>query len=80
MIVGKYLTIEALGIMLSRDDAELKRLVDAEMRRLIASGEAADIHDRWFMRPIPPRNSSLGLPMNYLLRDFWKFPSDFVPN
>lgn len=79
-IVGKYLTIEALGIMVSRDDPELKRVLDAEMRRLISTGEAAEIHDRWFVRPIPPHNRSLGLPMNYLHRDFWKFPSDYVPN
>jgi ABC-type amino acid transport substrate-binding protein len=79
-IVGKYLTIEALGIMVSRDDPELKRVLDAEMRRLISTGEAAEIHDRWFVRPIPPHSRSLGLPMNYLHRDFWKFPSDYVPN
>jgi len=79
-IVGKYLTIEALGIMISRDDPDLKRLLDAEMRRLISTGEATEIHDRWFVRPIPPRHQALGLPMNYLHRDFWKFPSDFVPN
>jgi ABC-type amino acid transport substrate-binding protein len=79
-IVGKYLTIEALGIMFDRDDARLKKIVDTELRRLIASGEAAALHDRWFTRPIPPRQTALGLPMNYLHRDFWKFPTDFVPN
>lgn len=79
-IVGKYLTIEALGIMVSREDPELKRMLDAEMRRLISTGEATEIHDRWFVRAIPPRRRALGLPMNYLHRDFWKFPSDFVPN
>jgi glutamate/aspartate transport system substrate-binding protein len=32
------------------------------------------------MRAVPPRNTALKLPMNYLLRDFWKYPTDQVPN
>jgi glutamate/aspartate transport system substrate-binding protein len=79
MIVGKYLTIEALGIMLPKTDPEFKQVVDAEMKRMILSHEAAAIHDRWFVRPIPPNGRSLNLPMNYLHKDFWKYPSDWVP-
>ena len=79
-VVGKFLTIEPLAIMLSRDDAGFKHVVDEEMRRLILSGEAQGIYDRWFTKPIPPRNVALNMPMNYLLRDFWKYPSDKVPN
>lgn len=78
-IVGKYLTIEALGIMLPRTDPEFKQIADAEMKRLILSNEAKAIHDRWFTRPIPPAGRSLNLPMNHLHRDFWKYPSDWVP-
>jgi glutamate/aspartate transport system substrate-binding protein len=78
-VVGKFLTIEPLSVMMSKDDAELKRIVDTEMARLITSREAHAIFDRWFMQPIPPRNVALNLPMNYLLRDFWKYPNDQVP-
>jgi len=79
-VVGKFLTIEPLAIMLSKDDPEFKRMVDDEMRRLITSREAYAIYDKWFTQPIPPRNVSLNMPMNYLLRDFWKYPTDQVPN
>lgn len=79
-IVGKFLTIEPLAIMLSKDDPEFKRIVDDEMRHLITSREAYAIYDKWFMQPIPPRNVSLNMPMNYLLKDFWKYPTDQVPN
>lgn len=78
-VVGKFLTIEPLAIMLSKDDAAFKKLVDDEMKRLIASREAHAIYERWFLQPIPPRGTSLNLPKNYLLRDFWKYPSDRVP-
>jgi ABC-type amino acid transport substrate-binding protein len=80
-VVGKFLTIEPLAIMLSKDDPELKRLLDDEMRRLITgTGEAYALYEKWFNKPIPPKGTSLALPMNYLLRDFWKYPSDWVPN
>ena len=78
-VVGKFLTIEPLAIMFSRDDPAFKRLVDDEMKRLIRSREAHTVYERWFLRPIPPANRSLNLPMNYLLRDFWKYPTDQVP-
>jgi ABC-type amino acid transport substrate-binding protein len=79
-VVGKFLTIEPLAIMLSKDDVEFKRLVDDEMRRLITgTREAYAVFDKWFGKPIPPNNTALNLPMNYLLKDFWKYPSDQVP-
>ena len=79
-VVGKFVTIEPLAIMLSKDDAAFKKVVDEEMRRLILSGEAGRIYERWFMMPIPPKNVSMNLPMSYLLKDSWKYPSDAVAN
>lgn len=79
-VVGKFLTIEPLAIMLPKNDPELKRIVDDEMRRLINTREAHVIYERWFMKPIPPKNTALNLPMSYLLKDFWKYPTDQVPN
>lgn len=78
-VVGKFLTVEPLAIMLTKNDPELKAILDNEMKRLIVSREAHAIYERWFMQPIPPRNAPLNLPMNYLLRDFWKYPTDQVP-
>jgi glutamate/aspartate transport system substrate-binding protein len=78
-VVGKHLTIEPLAIMLPKDDLGLKRLVDDEMKRLIHSHEAYALYEKWFQKPIPPKGASLNLPMNYLLRDFWKYPTDVVP-
>ena len=79
-VVGKFVTIEPLAIMLSKDDAAFKKVVDEEMRHVIRSGEADRIYDRWFLAAIPPRNVKLNLPMSYLLRDSWKYPSDVVAN
>jgi ABC-type amino acid transport substrate-binding protein len=78
-VVGKFLTIEPLAIMMSKDDPEFKRIVDDEMKRLIISREIYPIYDRWFAAPIPPKNTSLSIPMSYLLKDLWKYPTDWVP-
>ncbi|HEV8692541.1 MAG TPA: amino acid ABC transporter substrate-binding protein [Ideonella sp.] len=78
-VVGKLLTIEPLAIMLPKDDPAFKHIVDEEMKRLIRSREAHAMYEKWFEKPIPPKGTALNLPMNYLLRDFWKYPTDVVP-
>lgn len=78
-VVGKFLTTEPLAIMLPRNDPEFKKLVDDEMRRLIQSHEILAIYGKWFSKPIPPKGTALNLPASYLLRDFWKYPTDKVP-
>ena len=77
-VVGKFLTIEPLAIMMSKHDSEFKQIVDAQMRVIIRTGEAEALYAKWFEKPIPPNNVSMNLPMNYLLRDSWRYPSDAV--
>jgi ABC-type amino acid transport substrate-binding protein len=74
-VVGKFLTTEPLAIMLPKNDPAFKKLVDDEMRRLIHSKEIYPIYDKWF----PPKNTALKMPVSYLLKDFWKYPTDQVP-
>lgn len=78
-VVGKFLTTEPLAIMLPKNDPAFKKLVDDEMRRLIQSKEIYPIYDKWFLKPIPPNNTALNMPVSYLLKDFWKYPTDQVP-
>jgi ABC-type amino acid transport substrate-binding protein len=78
-VVGKFLTTEPLAIMLPKNDPEFKKIIDEEMKRLIRSREIYSIYDKWFAQHIPPKNSALNLPVSYLLRDFWKYPTDVVP-
>ena len=78
-VVGKFLTTEPLAIMLSKNDPEFKKLIDDEMRRLITSKEIQPIYNKWFLAAIPPNSKALNMPVSYLLKDVWKYPSDFVP-
>ncbi len=77
-VIGKPMTIEPYAIMLPKGDAAFKKLVDTEMRRIILSGEINAIYRKWFEQPIPPKGINLNLPMPYMLRDSFKYPSDKV--
>ncbi len=78
-VVGENLSVEPYAIMLPKNDPEFKRLVDAEMLRLINSFEIFPIYKKWFESPIPPKGVNLKLPMPFLLHDSLRYPSDQVP-
>lgn len=77
-LVGEFTTVEPLAIMLRRDDPEFKKLVDITLSRLMIDNQIIDLWRRWFESPIPPNKVVLGVPMNALMRDQIRFPSDKV--
>ena len=50
--------------MLRKDDPAFKKAVDDSIKALMKSGEIAKIYDKWFMQPIPPTNTKVGLPLS----------------
>jgi ABC-type amino acid transport substrate-binding protein len=77
-IIGKPMSIEPYAIMLPKGDVALKKVVDTEMRRIMLSGEINALYRKWFEQPIAPKGINLALPMPYMLRDSFKYPSDKV--
>jgi len=75
LLVGG-LAAEPYAIMLPKDDAVLKKLVDETLLSLMQSGELARIYDKWFISPIPPANLGLDLPMSTLLKAAIQAPND----
>jgi glutamate/aspartate transport system substrate-binding protein len=57
-IVGEVLSVEPIAIMLRKDDPAFKKLADDTIRDLAKSGEMEKIYDKWFVQPIPPKNTS----------------------
>lgn len=78
VVVGKPLTIEPYAIMLPKDEPAFKALVGDEIRRLIRTGEIYQLYTKWFERPVPPKGVVMQMPMSFLLRDSFKFPSEKV--
>ena len=75
-IVGEVLSVEPIAIMYRKDDAAFKKAVDDSVRNLAKSGEAAKLYDKWFMQPIPPSNTKVGLPASDLTKAAWANPND----
>jgi glutamate/aspartate transport system substrate-binding protein len=78
VIAGDALSLEPYAIMLSKDDAPFKALVDREMGRIILDGEIYKLYDKWFRNPIPPKGISMNMPMGHLLKSTFQFPNDKV--
>jgi glutamate/aspartate transport system substrate-binding protein len=75
-IVGETLNVEPIAIMIRKDDPKFKKAVDDYIRGAIKSGELNLLYTKWFMKPIPPKNTSVNLPMGKVLSDLMKNPSD----
>ena len=75
-LTGTPMSSEVYGCMLRRDDAGFKTLVDRELSRLMQSGEALKIYQRWFQRPIPPKGLNLNWPPTEALLQLYRQPSD----
>ena len=75
-IVGEVLSVEPIAIMVRKDDAGLKKVGNDTIASLIKSGEMAKMWDKWFMSPIPPKNTKVGLPLSDSTKAAWANPND----
>ena len=75
-IVGEVLSVEPIAIMMRKDDPAFKKAVDDSIKGLMKSGEIAKLYDKWFMQPIPPTNTKVGLPVSEATKAAWASPND----
>lgn len=76
VILGTPQSQEAYGCMLRKNDPAFKKLVDDTIAKLQTSGEAIKIYQKWFQKPIPPRNLNLNFPQSEELKALFKSPND----
>ncbi len=75
-IVGEILSVEPIAIMMRKDDAALKKVSDDTIKDMIKSGDMAKVWDKWFVQPIPPKNTRVGLPVSESTKAAWANPND----
>lgn len=63
-ISKEALSVEPYGIMLRKDDAAFKKVVDTAITNVLTSGDVNRIYHKWFMQPIPPKGIALNWPMS----------------
>jgi glutamate/aspartate transport system substrate-binding protein len=75
-IVGEVLSTEPIAIMMRKDDPAFKKAVDDSIKGMMTRGDLAKMWDKWFMQPIPPSNTKVGLPVNENTKTAWATPND----
>ena len=75
-IVGEVLSVEPIAIMIRKDDPAFKKAVDDSIKAQIKSGDLAKAYDKWFMQPIAPSNTKVGLPASDATKAAWANPND----
>lgn len=75
-IVGEPLGSEPIALLFRKDDPAFKAAVDGSIRALMKSGELERLYAKWFLEPIPPRQTSLNLSMSAALRQLIANPND----
>ncbi|HEX7689591.1 MAG TPA: amino acid ABC transporter substrate-binding protein [Burkholderiaceae bacterium] len=73
--VGPALSVEPIAIMVRKDDPAFLAAVNKTLDGLMKSGEMAKIYDKWFMQPIPPTNTKVGLPASEYTKAAWANPN-----
>jgi glutamate/aspartate transport system substrate-binding protein len=75
-IVGEVLSVEPIAIMVRKDDTAFLAAVNKTLDGLMKSGEISKIYDKWFMQPIPPTNTKVGLAASEATKAAWANPND----
>ena len=64
------------ALMLRREDPQFKRLVDSALIAVFKSGEIFAMYDKWFAKPIPPRQIVLNFPASEQWKRIIANPTD----
>jgi glutamate/aspartate transport system substrate-binding protein len=75
-ILPESLRQEPYSMMLRKDDAQFKALVDRTVGSVMKSGEIEKIYAKWFTGPVPPKGVNLNFPMTPAIREAFKNPND----
>ena len=75
-ISAEALSVEPYGIMLRKDDAAFKKVVDDAMANTYKSGAINAIYAKWFEKPVPPKGVNLNLPMSAPFKKVVAKPTD----
>ncbi len=75
-ISAAALSTEPYGIMVRKDDAAFKKIVDDSTANTYKSGAINAIYEKWFQKPIPPKGLNLNVPMSASLKKVFAAPTD----
>lgn len=78
VITGTPQSFEVYGCMVRKGDDKLRALMNEVIARAQISGKAAEIYNKWFMQPIPPKQLNLDFPMSDEMKALFAHPNDEI--
>src|SRR6266513_1855275 len=75
VISSEAYSVEPYGIMLRKDDPAFQKVADDATAKLYTSGAIVPIYEKWFLKPIPPKNINLNLPASPQLKNEFAKPT-----
>ncbi len=75
-ILTEVLSVEPIACMIRKDDPAFKKAVDGSINAMVKSGDLAKMYEKWFVQPIPPANTRVGLPLSEATKNAWNNPND----
>ncbi len=76
VIGAEAYSVEPYGIMLRKDDPAFQKVADNATATLYKSGAITPIYDKWFLKPVPPKNINLNVPVSEPLKKEFANPTN----
>lgn len=67
-VLSETIDVEPFAVIFRKNDPQFKKFIDDSIIAIMKSGEMAKLYDKWFMKPIPPNNVNLNVPMGKQLQ------------
>ncbi|WP_455476642.1 transporter substrate-binding domain-containing protein [Bartonella sp. B41] len=76
IILDTVLSIEPIGCMLRLNDKNFEHAINDSIVRQIKDKSLEKLYDKWFMKPIPPANVVISLPLSQSTKYAWEHPNN----
>ncbi|WP_074381234.1 transporter substrate-binding domain-containing protein [Bartonella doshiae] len=76
IILDTVLSVEPIACMLRLNDKNLEQAINESIVRQIKDESLEKLYDKWFMKPTPPANTIVNLPLSKSTKYAWEHPNN----
>jgi glutamate/aspartate transport system substrate-binding protein len=76
MLGTEAYSVDPYAIMIGRNDAGFKHVVDKSINDMFRNGKVEALYVKWFTSPIPPKNINMNFPQSQAFKKLVRNPTD----
>ncbi|WP_455480321.1 transporter substrate-binding domain-containing protein [Bartonella sp. B12(2025)] len=76
VILDTVLSVEPIACMLRLNDKNFKQAINDSIVRQIKDESLENLYNKWFMKPTPPTNTVINLPLSKATQYAWEHPNN----